>query len=173
MNSVHAVRNNFLATFTESNLVMVSKTTTPVIIKDQILDHPYALNKQESVTLQMMRQQLFGETDDAPTMSEEDERNAISSEMVGFAQDLKAQSQALNDRLRSDVEMLSQSQQLMEDNQISLHSVSNQLQEELGRSCGCIIWIVFLLTLCIFVNMVILMKMFRKPKYYGGLRDEL
>ncbi|KAH8861770.1 unconventional SNARE in the endoplasmic reticulum protein 1 [Schistosoma japonicum] len=82
--------------------------------------------------------------------------------MLLLTTDLKNQSSAMSRRIRSDCETVDASIGQVERNTSNLHGVLNELSMELGSKCGRVVWILFFISLGLFLYMILFMKMFRK-----------
>ncbi|KAK4469819.1 hypothetical protein MN116_007332 [Schistosoma mekongi] len=93
---------------------------------------------------------------------QEIQREQLAAEMLLLTTDLKNQSSAMSQRIRSDCETVDSSIGQVERNTSNLHGVLNELSMELGSKCGRIVWILFFISLGLFLYMILFMKMFRK-----------
>ncbi|KAA3671664.1 unconventional SNARE in the endoplasmic reticulum protein 1 [Paragonimus westermani] len=107
---------------------------------------------------------------------EEFRREELASEMLNMAIHLKDQSAAMSDRLKSDQKTIESSINQADQNKSDLSVVLDQLSEELGSRCARIVWIVLLIALVVFFQMIAFMKLFRKRTWHAtreSLRTEL
>ncbi|KAH8861767.1 Vesicle transport protein USE1 [Schistosoma japonicum] len=93
---------------------------------------------------------------------QEIQREQLAAEMLLLTTDLKNQSSAMSRRIRSDCETVDASIGQVERNTSNLHGVLNELSMELGSKCGRVVWILFFISLGLFLYMILFMKMFRK-----------
>ncbi|TNN14350.1 Vesicle transport protein [Schistosoma japonicum] len=93
---------------------------------------------------------------------QEVQREQLAAEMLLLTTDLKNQSSAMSRRIRSDCETVDASIGQVERNTSNLHGVLNELSMELGSKCGRVVWILFFISLGLFLYMILFMKMFRK-----------
>ncbi|CAH8841024.1 unnamed protein product [Trichobilharzia szidati] len=100
-------------------------------------------------------------------------REQLASEMLLLTVDLKNQSSAMNQRIRSDCQTVNMSIGQAEKNEVHLSGVLNELSVELGSKCGRIVWILFFISLGLFLYMILFMKMFRKRIHYQSAAPQV
>ena len=96
---------------------------------------------------------------------EEQQREKIASEMLGLARDLKDQSSAMSQRLRSDCTTVDASIEQANRNAARFSDVLDQLSVELGSKCGGIVCTLFIISVILFFQMIVFMRLFRKRIY--------
>jgi len=95
---------------------------------------------------------------------QEDVQNKIAEEMLHFTKTLKEQSQLANKIIKKDTEVVSNSALLTEENSSKLLVESSKLAEHNKRAWKCWMWIMLLIVLVVFINMVLFMKIMKKSK---------
>lgn len=133
---------------------------------DELGNHP-----NESIS---PRDELLGlrqrTTAKSPQVGELDElinyhQNAqakIADDMLILTQNLKEQSELANKIIKKDTEVVGKSSQLTENNYAKLKVESEKLQEHSKRACKCWMWIMLVVVLVVFINMVLFMKVMKK-----------
>nr|VZI39612.1 unnamed protein product [Spirometra erinaceieuropaei] len=86
------------------------------------------------------------------------QREHLANEMLGLTKELRLTSLAIGEKIRADIGVLEQSNELAQQNAASLVDVSRCLKEELGQKFGLIVWILFLVSIAVFFWMVLFMK---------------
>ncbi|CAH8491125.1 unnamed protein product [Schistosoma turkestanicum] len=164
---------------TAENNNLWCETDNQSLVQGTLMDRCDLIEKERQRINRELREQLLGEGNKSTDYSknknlthsttttgllrqQEIQREQLASEMLLLTTDLKHQSTAMNQRIRQDYETVHVSIEQVERNTNNLHSVLNELSIELGAKCGRIVWILFFISLGLFLYMIIFMKMFRK-----------
>ncbi|KAF5291370.1 hypothetical protein FQA39_LY03521 [Lamprigera yunnana] len=92
----------------------------------------------------------------------QDMQDKIANEMLTLTKNLKEQSQLANKIIKKDTEVVNKSSQLTEANLTKLKSESAKLTEHSKRAWKCWMWIMLVVVLVVFINMVFFMKIMKK-----------
>ncbi|VDN16771.1 unnamed protein product [Dibothriocephalus latus] len=157
--------------------VSVAKPRTAM--RRYFTDAPDLLQREQAKLDQQLRRRLLGtgtpgDTSSAKDSAEDDEdkkpayagvldeqmskREHLANEMLGLTKELRLTSLAIGEKIRADIGVLEQSNELAQHNAASLVDVSRCLKEELGQKFGLIVWILFLVSIAVFLWMVLFMK---------------
>ncbi|VDP99594.1 unnamed protein product [Trichobilharzia regenti] len=141
---------------------------------DLIAKERQRINRGNKSTEKMFDQlENSSKSPDALLREQQMRREQLASEMLLLTVDLKNQSSAMNQRIRSDCQTVSLSIGQVEKNEVHLSGVLNELSVELGSKCGRIVWILFFISLGLFLYMILFMKMFRKRIYQSNTTPQL
>lgn len=88
----------------------------------------------------------------------------ITDEMLEFTKVLKEQSELANKIIKKDTEVASNSTQLSDKNLTNLVMESTKLAEHSKKAWKCWMWIMLVIVLVVFINMVLFMKVIKKSK---------
>ena len=86
----------------------------------------------------------------------------IADNMLVLARNIKEQSLIAGNIIRNDNVKVGKSAELADTNIDNLRTQSEKLQENTRKSSQCWIWILLIVVIAVFINMVLLMKMTRK-----------
>ncbi|RZF44647.1 hypothetical protein LSTR_LSTR000599 [Laodelphax striatellus] len=124
-----------------------------------------------------LREHLFGDKSDGmrkrqSTTSGEDldvllkyhhsVQEKIADEMLVLARNMKEQSKLANVIIKNDTATVEKSSELAENNFSNLRKESERLQEHSRSVFKCWLWVMLIVVLVIFINMVLFMKVMRK-----------
>uniref|UniRef100_A0A0V0J7Q6 Vesicle transport protein USE1 n=2 Tax=Schistocephalus solidus TaxID=70667 RepID=A0A0V0J7Q6_SCHSO len=161
---------------TPSASVTKPRTTT---MRRYFTDAPDLLQREQAKLDQQLRRRLLGADvpGDASLVKENEEdgenkkpayagmlddqmsrREHLANEMLGLTKELRLTSLAIGEKIRADIGVLEQSNELAQHNAASLVDVSRCLKEELGQKFGLVVWILFLVSIAVFFWMVLFMK---------------
>ncbi|RZC37977.1 vesicle transport protein USE1, partial [Asbolus verrucosus] len=88
----------------------------------------------------------------------ENMQKKITDDMLILTKSLKEQSELANKIIKKDTEVVGRSAQLTEQNYSKLSTESNKLGEHSKRAWKCWMWIMLLIVVVVFINMVLFMK---------------
>lgn len=86
----------------------------------------------------------------------------IADDMLMLTRNLKEQSQLANKIIKRDTEVASNSSNLTEKNFSKLKVESEKLAEHSKRACKCWMWVMLIIVMVLFINMVLFMKVMKK-----------
>ncbi|KAJ8962690.1 hypothetical protein NQ318_001087 [Aromia moschata] len=86
----------------------------------------------------------------------------ITDDMLALTKNLKEQSETANKIIKKDTEIVGRSAQLTEQNYSKLTTESTKLTEYSKRACKWWLWILLVVVLIVFINMVLFMKVMKK-----------
>ncbi|KAL1513786.1 hypothetical protein ABEB36_003149 [Hypothenemus hampei] len=89
-------------------------------------------------------------------------QNKIAEEMLQFTKSLKEQSEVANRIIKKDTEVASNSTRISEQNFSKLMVESNKLDEHSKKAWKCWMWVMLVVVLMVFINMVLFMKVVKK-----------
>ncbi|CAH1365671.1 vesicle transport protein USE1 [Tenebrio molitor] len=92
----------------------------------------------------------------------ENMQSKITNDMLILTKNLKEQSELANKIIKKDTEVVGRSSQLTDQNYSKLSSESNKLAEHSKRAWKCWMWIMLLVVVVVFINMVLFMKVMKK-----------
>ncbi|KAK4884734.1 hypothetical protein RN001_001005 [Aquatica leii] len=92
----------------------------------------------------------------------ENMQQKIADEMLILTKNLKEQSELANKIIKKDTEVVSKSSQLTDVNFTKLKLESNKLTEHSKKAWKCWMWIMLVIVLVVFINMVLFMKIMKK-----------
>ncbi|KYB26664.1 vesicle transport protein USE1 [Tribolium castaneum] len=92
----------------------------------------------------------------------ENMQQKITDDMLILTKNLKEQSELANKIIKKDTEVVSRSAQLTDQNYSKLSAESNKLAEHSKRAWKCWMWIMLLVVVVVFINMVLFMKVMKK-----------
>ncbi|CAG9766305.1 unnamed protein product [Ceutorhynchus assimilis] len=95
---------------------------------------------------------------------QEDIQTRIAEEMLDFTKTLKEQSEIANKIIKQDTEVLTNSTNITDKNFAKLATESTKLEEHSKRAWKCWMWVMLLIVLVVFMNMVLFMKVMKKSK---------
>jgi len=94
--------------------------------------------------------------------NDEKQRDAMLEEMIAMTRQWKQQSSAANYSIKKDIQVLDKNNTVADTNQSKLGTEAARLSEFNARACNCWIWLVLLVVCCVFVSMVLLIRIFPK-----------
>ncbi|XP_076267646.1 vesicle transport protein USE1-like isoform X3 [Rhynchophorus ferrugineus] len=86
----------------------------------------------------------------------------LTDDMLEFTKTLKEQSELANKIIKKDTEVVSNSAHLSDNNILKLETESSKLAEHSKRAWKCWMWVMLVIVLVIFINMVLFMKLVKK-----------
>lgn len=86
----------------------------------------------------------------------------IADDMLTLTRNLKEQSQLANKIIKRDTEVAANSSNLTEKNFSKLKVESEKLAEHSKRACKCWMWVMLIIVMVLFINMVLFMKVMKK-----------
>ncbi|KAF2896133.1 hypothetical protein ILUMI_10046 [Ignelater luminosus] len=134
---------------------------------DEYLEKEKGKNLSEREQLLGLRQRdvkSSGQADDLDELIDyhQNVQQKIADEMLLFTRNLKEQSELANRIIKKDTEVAGRSTQLTDDNFAKLKVESNKLTEHSKRAWKCWMWIMLVIVLVVFINMVLFMKVMKK-----------
>ncbi|CAH0551489.1 unnamed protein product [Brassicogethes aeneus] len=92
----------------------------------------------------------------------EERQKKITDDMVSIAKTLKEQSQLANTIIKKDTEVVGRATQLTEQNFDKLGVESVKLTEHSKKAWKCWMWVLLVIVMVVFINMVLFMKVMKK-----------
>lgn len=92
----------------------------------------------------------------------QDIQGKIAEEMLEMTKNLKEQSELANRIIKRDTEVVSRSTTISEANSAKLEKESAKLADHSKRACKCWMWVMLIIVMVVFVNMVFFMKIMKK-----------
>ncbi|XP_017775470.1 PREDICTED: vesicle transport protein USE1 [Nicrophorus vespilloides] len=134
------------------------------LLNEKINEEPIA--RMELLGLRQRKADKQDGLDDLDQMIHyhQDAQEKIANDMLQLTQSLKEQSQLANKIIKKDTEVVSKSSQMTEQNFSRLKVESSKLTEHSKRACKCWMWIMLVIVLAVFINMVLFMKVMKKTK---------
>ncbi|KAK9871633.1 hypothetical protein WA026_013013 [Henosepilachna vigintioctopunctata] len=86
----------------------------------------------------------------------------ITNDMLSLTKSLKEQSELANKIIKKDNDVLTKSSVLTDQNKSKLENESTKLAEHSRKAWKCWMWVMLLLVMVVFINMVLFMKVMKK-----------
>ncbi|KAL3275826.1 hypothetical protein HHI36_020570 [Cryptolaemus montrouzieri] len=114
-----------------------------------------------------VRQRNVGKTPKSDDLDQilhhnEDVQQKLTSDMLTLTKNLKEQSELAKKIIRKDIDVLTRSSVLTDQNKAKLEVESSKLEENSRKAWKCWMWVILLVVMVVFMKMVLFMKVMKK-----------